>query len=70
MFLMPRYPDRLYLKNFLMNLPERYNNILWIGCRRYNEAEFSILATSGRTVTVIDIDPYVEKFSMHFPFSS
>ena len=68
MLLMSRYPDRLYLKNFLENLPETHNNILWIGCRRYNKAEFSILAASGRKVTVVDIDPYVEKFSMNFPF--
>ena len=68
MFLMAQYPDRLYLKKILENLPDTYNNILWIGCRRYNKVEFSILAASGRSVTIIDIDPYVEKFSMQFPF--
>lgn len=62
MLLMKWYPDRLWLNSFLENLPPEKTDILFVGCRRYNRRQISILLSAKKNVQVIDVDPYTEKF--------
>lgn len=67
-FLVRHYPDRVWLSSFLRYYPESAKRVLFVGCRRYNASELSLLRTLGATITVIDVDAYVEKFAQGVEF--